>query len=122
MYIKSLSILLMLFTGYNVNAQSEIIGKWKNENTGSIIEIYKLNYLFYGKLIKVSGSETKEKVGHLLLDKLTFSKATGKYTGKVNSTNGMIADCELKLINQGRFQMTVTKLFFKKTQIFVRTE
>jgi uncharacterized protein (DUF2147 family) len=122
MYIKSLSILLLLFTGYIAKAQSEIIGKWKNENSGSIIEIYKQNNLFYGKIIKVSGNEAKEKVGHLLLDKLTFLTTTGKYTGNVNSTNGMTADCELKLINQDRFQMTVTKLFINKTQIFVRTE
>jgi len=112
----------MLFTVYSVNAQSEIIGKWKNENSGSIIEIYKQNNLFYGKIIKVSGNEPKEKVGHLLLDKLTFNTTTGKYTGKVNSTTGMTADCELELINQNRFKMTVTKLFIKKTQIFVRTE
>lgn len=122
MYIKLLSILLMLFTGYIVNAQSEIIGKWKNKDSGSIIEIYKQNNLFYGKIIKVSGNEAKEKVGHLLLDKLTFSTSTRIYTGNVNSTNGMTANCELKLINQNRFQMTVTKLFFKKTQIFERTE
>jgi hypothetical protein len=112
----------MLFTSYIVNAQSEIIGKWKNENSGSIIEIYKQNNLFYGKIIKVSGNKAKEKVGHLLLDKLTFLTTTGKYIGKVNSTNGMTADCELKLINQNRFQMTVTKLFIKKIQTFVRTE
>lgn len=122
MYIKLLSILLMLFNGYIVNAQSEIIGKWKNENSGSMIEIYKQNNLFYGKIIKISGNEDKEKVGHLLLDKLTFHTTTRTYTGNVNSTNGMNADCELKLINQNRFQMTVTKLFIKKTQTFVRTE
>jgi hypothetical protein len=51
MYIKSLSIILLLFTGYIVNAQSEIIGKWKNKDSGSIIEIYKQNNLFYGKII-----------------------------------------------------------------------
>lgn len=122
MYIKLISILLMVLTGNSVNTQSEIIGHWKNAESGSIIEIYKQSNLFYGKIIKASGNEAKEKVGHLLLDKLTFNTATGKFTGKVNSTNGMTADCELKLINQNRFQMTVSKLFFKKTQIFVRTE
>jgi len=122
MYIKSLSILLMLFSGYIANAQSEIIGKWKNEESGSIIEIYKQNSLFFGKIIKVSGNEDREKAGHLLLDKLTYCKETGTYTGIVNSTNGMTAECELKLKNQNTFQMTVTKLFIKKTQAFIRTE
>lgn len=122
MYIKLLSVILMLFASCFSNAQSEIIGKWKNEDSGSIIKIYKQNNLFYGKIIKVSGNEAKKNVGHLLLDKLNFLTTTGKYSGNVNSTNGMTADCELKLINQNRFQMTVTKLFFKKTQIFERTE
>ncbi len=122
MYIKLISILLMLFAGNSVNAQSEIIGKWKNEDSGSIIEIYKQNNLFYGKIIKVSGNDPKEKVGHLLLDKLTFNTTTKKYKGKVNSTTGMTANCELGLINQNSFQITVTKLFIKKNQIFVRTE
>jgi hypothetical protein len=122
MHIRIISILLILFAGYSVNAQSDIIGKWKNENLGSIIEIYQQNNLFNGKIINVSVNESKEKIGHLLLDKLTYNTTTKKYKGKVNSTTGMSADCELELINQNRFKMTVTKLFIEKTQIFVRTE
>ncbi len=108
MYIKLISILLMLFAGNSVYAQSEIIGHWKNADSGSIIEIYKQNNLFYGKIIKASGNEPKEKVGHLLLDKLTFNTVTKKHKGKVNSTTGMTADCEINLINENKFQLTVT--------------
>lgn len=122
MYIKIISILIILFAGYSVNAQSDIIGKWKNEENGSIIEIYIHDNLFYGKIIKVSGKEPKEKVGHLLLNILIFNSTTKKYSGKVNSTTGMIADCELEFINKNKLQMTVTKLFIEKTQTFIRTE
>jgi hypothetical protein len=112
----------MLFTGYIVNAQSEIIGKWKNVETGSVIEIDKQNNMFYGEIIKVSGNESKEKVGNLLLNNLIYNKLSNKYFGEVKSTNGITANCEIKMLNQNRFQLTVAKLFIKKTQIFERTE
>lgn len=114
MYIKLISILLMLFAGNSFNAQSEIIGKWKNEDSGSIIEIYQENKVFVGKTISVSDADLNNKTGHLLLNGLVYNNFTKKYKGKVNSTTGMTADCELGLINQNSFQIIVTKLFIKK--------
>lgn len=83
MYIKIISILIILFAGYSVNAQSDITGKWKNEETGSIIEIYKQNNLFYGKINQVSGNESKEKVGHLLLNKLIYNSTKKNTAAKL---------------------------------------
>lgn len=122
MYIKLILMLLMLMTGNSVNAQSEIIGNWENADSGNIIEIYKQDNLFYGMIIKVSGNEPKEKIGHLLLDKLTFNTITKNYNGKVNSTTGMTADCTIELINETKFQLIVTKIFIRRTQIFIRTK
>ena len=122
MYIRIFSILTLLLFNHFVNAQSEIIGKWKSEKNSSLIEIYMQNNIFYGKIIKVSGNESKEKVGHLLLDNLIFNPSTKRYKGLVNSTHGMKADCIIELLNQNKFQLTVTKLFIQKNQIFIRTE
>ena len=122
MYIGIFSILILLLLNNFVSAQSEIIGKWKSEENSSLIDIYMQNNIFYGKIIKVSGNESKAKVGHLLLDNLIFNSSTKKYKGFVNSTNGMKADCIIELLNQNKFQLTVTKLFIQKKQIFIRTE
>ncbi|MDZ7740582.1 MAG: hypothetical protein U5Q03_02195 [Bacteroidota bacterium] len=122
MYIKLISILLMLFAGNSVNAQSKIIGQWKNEDSSSIIEIYQENKVFVGKTISVSDADLNNKTGHLLLDKLTFNTVTKKHKDKVNSTTGMTADCEIDLINENKFQLTVTQIFIHKTQIFIRTD
>lgn len=117
-----MSIFLMFFVGNYIHAQSEITGKWKNEKTGSVIEIDKQNNMFYGKIIKVMGNEPKEKLGHILYEKLIFNYSTNDYQGNVNSITGMKADCELELIGQNRFRMTVNRLFIKKNQTYVRTE
>ena len=122
MYIRIFSILALLLFNHFVDAQSEIIGKWKSKENDNLIEIYMQNNIFYGKIIKVSGNESKEKIGHLLLDSLIFNPSTKKYKGFVNSTNGMKANCIIELLNQKRFQLTVTKLFIQKNKIFIRTE
>jgi len=122
--IKSLSVVTMLLFSLFSFSQPAIEGKWKSEENGNVIEIYSQNNMFFGKIINVSDANSNDKIGlyHLLLNSLVYNKSTRKYEGKVKSTSGNTAQCEIELINENKFQLTVTKLFIRKIQIFIRTK
>jgi hypothetical protein len=103
-------------------SQPAIEGKWKSEENGSVIEIYSKNNMFIGKIINVSDAKSNDKIGHLLLNSLVYNNSTRKYEGKVKSTSGNTAQCEIELVNENKFKLTVTKLFIRKIQIFIRTK
>lgn len=122
MIIKIILIVTMFLVNNISFSQSSIAGKWKNTETGSIVEIYNQKDMLFGKIIKVTDNNSKEKVGHILLNNLVYNKSSKKYTGEVKSTNGMTAFCEIEMLNHDQFQLTVRKLFIKKKQIFEKTE
>jgi|GEM_PF-1985626 len=117
---KLVIIVSLLFLVNVTFSQTIIKGKWKNLETGSIVEIYNQNELFFGKIVKVSGANSKEKVGHLLLTNLAYQESSKNYLGQINSTNGMTASCKIELLNPNQFRLTVSRLFFKRTQLFVK--
>lgn len=118
-YISIVSMMLFSFYGFS---QTGIEGKWKNEENGIDIEIYSQNNMFFGKTISVTNADSGIKAGHLLLNNLVYNILTKKYKGRVKLTSGFTAHCELELINGNKFQLTVTKLFIRKVQIFTRLE
>lgn len=101
-------------------AQYPLSGNWKNEETGSSVEIFKKDDLFYGKIVKVKGNNDKEKVGQLLLTDITFISSSKTYNGQINAANGFTATCEIEFIDENRFQLTAKKLFVKKRIEFLR--
>jgi len=122
MTIKSIFILSMLLLSLFSFSQPAIEGKWKSKENGNVIEIYSQNNMFIGKIINVSDANSNDKIGHLLLNSLVYNNSTRKYEGKVKSTSGNTAQCEIELINENKFQLTVTKLFIRKIKIFIRTK
>ena len=120
MAIKSISIVSILLLSLLGFSQPTIEGKWKSEENGNIIEIYGQNNMFFGKIISISEAKSDVKIGHLILNNLVYNKSTKKYEGKVKTTSGMTAQCKIDLINENKFQLSVSKLFIHKTQIFIR--
>jgi len=118
--IKSLSVVTMLLFSLFSFSQSAIEGKWKGEENGNVIEIYSQNNMFFGKIISVSDAKSDIKIGHLILNNLVYNKSTRNYEGKVKTTSGSTAQCKIELINENKFQLSVTKFFIHKTQIFIR--
>lgn len=57
--------LVLILTSFKSN--ENITGKWAFSDSPREIEIYRENNKYYGKIIKVAGTEKKEKVGHILL-------------------------------------------------------
>ena len=122
MTMKGIYIVSMLLLSLISFSQPAIEGKWKSEENGIVIEIYSKNNMFIGKIINVSDAKSNDKIGHLLLNSLVYNNSTRKYEGKVKSTSGNTAQCEIELVNENKFKLTVTKLFIRKIQIFIRTK
>lgn len=121
--IKRSVFIVALFLASIISfSQTSILGKWENEETGITLEIYNQINEYSGNIIKVSNSDSKEKVGHLLLNHLVYNKSLKKYSGKVKTTSGITASCEIEMLNHDQFQLTVSKFLIKKKKIFKRTE
>jgi len=103
-------------------AEPELCGKWKMEDFGSVIEIFRQNDMFYGKITKVSDNDKKHKVGQMLLTDIVYVASLNKYKGQVNAANNITADGELEFINENKLQLTVKRLFLKKIKTFFRIE
>lgn len=62
---KTFYIVLFLISGLSLNAQS-VLGKWETTNkdgrVNSIIEIYKKNNHVYGKVIKITKTEDRDRL------------------------------------------------------------
>lgn len=122
MKVYIITSILVLFFCQQIHAQAEIVGMWKNEDTGSIIKLYEEDKLYYGKIIKVEGNNNKEKVGHLLLSDLSYVEKSNSFKGQVRAANGFTANCELEIVDSNRFQLTASKMLFKKNTIFTRVK
>ena len=122
MTMKGIYIVSMLLLSLISFSQPAIEGKWKSEENGSVIEIYSKNNMFIGKIINVSDAKSNDKIGHLLLNSLVYNNSTRKYEGKVKSTFGNTAQCEIELINENKFQLSVTKLFIHNNSNFYQNK
>ena len=77
--MKKILLLLLFFTGAQwMHAQDEIVGRWKtiDDETGkakSVIEIYKKDGKYYGKIVQLLSEKNKDGV---------CRTCEGKYAGK----------------------------------------
>lgn len=101
----------LLLLSFQYQKTNDITGKWAFPDSSREIEIYKQSNKYYGKIIKVSGKNEKEKVGHIMLKDLVYDQTDKKYTGDVNSPSGMTASGELILLDENRLQISVSKFF-----------
>lgn len=112
--------LVVLLTSFK-NSDS-IAGKWVFSDSPREIEIYKENNKYYGKIIKVSGTEKKEKVGHILLLDFIYNPSEKEYTGKINSPGGMSASGVLSVLNENKLKFSIKKLFISKSFTLTRIQ
>jgi len=86
-------------------------GLWKTNKDHTIIEIYKENNIYYGKI--VSSNNSKAKKGTLILR--DFKYLNGKYIGKLYAIKiDKLVDAEMK-INNGILEITAQLGFMNKT-------
>lgn len=117
-----LILLLVALTSFNSQTQADITGKWLFSDSPREIEIYLENNKYYGKIIRVSGKDEKEKVGHVLLREFVSDQSGKKYTGQINSPGGMEASGEIELLTERTLKVSVKKLIFSKSFTLTRIE
>jgi hypothetical protein len=107
--------MLIVFSSFQSQRANDIIGKWGFIDSPREIEIYFENNKYYGKIIKISGEDTKEKAGHIMLKDLIYDQSENRYVGKMNTPSGMTASGELVLTDRNKLKVSVKKLFFSKS-------
>lgn len=118
--LRLLFPLVLLLTSFKNN--DSIIGKWVFSDSPREIEIYKEKNKYYGKIIKVSGTEKKEKVGHILLLDFVYDPSEKEYTGKINSPGGMSATGVLSVLHENKLKFSIKKLFVSKSFTLTRIQ
>lgn len=123
MKINKIILLLLLpialiLTSFKIN--DGIIGKWVFSDSPREIEIYKENSKYYGKIIKVSGTEKKEKIGHILLLDFVYNPSEKIYTGAINSPGGINATGVISVLNENQLKFNIKKFFIKKSFTLTR--
>lgn len=121
LFLLLMPIALVLLS-FQYQKTNDITGKWAFSDSPREIEIYLENNKYYGKIVKVSGKNEKEKVGHVMLKDLVYDQTDKKYSGKVNSPSGMSASCKLVLLDENNLHISVKKFFIKKTYILTRVK
>ncbi len=122
-FIKIILLLLsqvLISMSFQVN--DDISGKWAFRDSPREIEIYLEKNKYYGRIIRVSGKDEKEKVGHVLLLEFALDQSGEKYTGQINSPGGMEASGELELLTASTLKVSVRKLIFSKSFTLTRIE
>ena len=103
--------LALFLLSFQYQETNEILGKWAFPDSPREIEIYEKNNTYYAKVIKVSGKDKKEKVGHVMLKDIVYDHTVNRYTGKVTSPSGISASARLVLLDKDSMQISVSKLF-----------
>lgn len=112
--------LVMILTSFKSN--ESITGKWAFSDSPREIEIYRENNKYYGKIIKVSGTEKKEKIGHRLLRDFVYDPSEKEYIGKISSPGGMSASGVLSVLNDNKLKFSIKKLFINKSFTLTRIQ
>ena len=136
---RNIFILGLLLTFISASSQS-ITGHWKtiDDETGdekSIVEIYEVDGLVYGKIIEILNPKKKDAkctkcegdnknkpiLGMLIMDGLTKDDDVYDDGNILNPSNGKVYKCRLKLEEDpNRLQVRGYIAFFYKTQYWQR--
>lgn len=103
--------LALFLLSFQYQETNEIIGKWAFPDSPREIEIYEQNKKFHAKIIKVSGNDKKEKVGHIMFKDIVYDQKNKKYIGVVNSPSGITVSGKLVMLGEDSLQISVSKLF-----------
>lgn len=120
--LQLMPFLMAFSSGHSLPNQDDIKGKWAFPDSSREIEVYKQNNKFFAKIIKTSGNDDKEKIGHIMIKDMVYDLEKNNYHGEVNSPGGMTASGELKLINENKLRIDVRKFFIHKSYILTRIQ
>jgi uncharacterized protein (DUF2147 family) len=122
--MNQILILALLFSlkGYSQNADA-IIGKWlKTNKEDLIIEVYKINEEYEGKISW--SKDNKKPVGFLMLENLRYNQKTKKWEGgKIHDPNSGHSYTAIVTMNSdSTLEVSGAVLFFRSKRDFKRVK
>jgi uncharacterized protein (DUF2147 family) len=128
--MKKLFFLLAIFSSVNSFAQKEadaIIGNWINiPKQNTIIEVYKVNNEYKGKIIWSKNSDVKKPIGFIILEKLQYSQRSKNWNnGKIHDPNsGKTYSASAKIKNDDILEVNgyIGFKFFGTTKNFKKVQ
>lgn len=106
----------LLLTSLISNANyspNDILGTWLMANKNVIVEVYKADNQYLGKVIWMDKDANKKNfsVGGIIIDKMRYNPSTQKYEGGNFYGRGHKLSCELRLVEIDRIEVKVSKGF-----------
>jgi len=126
--MKQLFLLFTIFSSLKTFSQKEsdaIIGKWMNiPRQNTIIEVYKSNNEYQGKIVWSRNDDKRKPIGYIILEKLQYSPKEKIWeNGRIHDPNsGSTYSATAKIKSDGTLEMNAylgfkflgTKKNFKK--------
>lgn len=114
----SIAILVTLFSNF-LFSQDEIKGKWiARDLDNAVIQIYKENNLYFGKIIK---SDIDDYIGKIILKNLKYNDSSKSWEGTIYSPKRkMDINGTLSLESENQLKVVGRKYFLTKTFYWVR--
>jgi len=94
------------------NVESDnILGIWLMANKNVKVEMYKVDDLYFGKIIWIDEDANKKNfsLGAIIIDNMKYNSKTKKFEGGSFYGRGYKLDCELKLVDQNKIEVKVSK-------------
>jgi uncharacterized protein (DUF2147 family) len=106
-----IQLLLTSFVSNANNSPNDIMGNWLMANKNVIVEVYKTDNQYFGKVIWMDKDANKKNfsVGGIIFDKMQYNPDTQKYVGGNFYGRGHKLSCELRLIEKNRIEVKVSK-------------
>ncbi|MEL6695473.1 MAG: DUF2147 domain-containing protein [Bacteroidota bacterium] len=119
---KIIFVTIFVFASFWVQAQSDIVGTWLNEDKSAKVEVVEVEDGVEGKLVWVKNEKAKDKLGTVIFKDL---KAKGdKWKGEVFALKrGEHYDTTYTVIEEGKkLELNVSVGLFSQSQVWTRVE
>lgn len=96
------------------NIESDnILGIWLMANKNVKVEMYKVDDLYFGKVIWMDEDANKKNfsVGAIIIDNMKYDPKSKKFEGGNFYGRGYKLGCELRLIDKNNIEVKVSKSF-----------
>lgn len=119
---KIIFVAIFVCTSFWVQAQSDIVGTWLNEDKTAKVEVVEEGEAIEGKLVWAKEEKAEEKLGTVIFKDL---KAKGdKWKGEVFAMRrGAHYDATYEVIEEGKkLEINVSVGMFSQRQVWTRVE
>ena len=102
----------------------QILGVWLMANKNVKVQIYKINNQYEGKVVWMDTDTNKKnfQMGEKVIDQMEYDPNSSKYRKGHFYGRGYKLDCELRLVEPDRLEITVSKGPLKQVRYSTRVK